>query len=62
MRKSGFNLRAVRWFLVVLAVAAVAGAALAAQPGAKPAGPERWQKAIAAFEEADKTSPPPQGR
>lgn len=30
-------------------------------PAAENAGPERWQKAITAFETADQASPPPQG-
>jgi lysophospholipase L1-like esterase len=47
----------VRAFVVSLLGWAVACQLL----GAEKAGPERWQKAIAAFEAADRVSPPPQG-
>jgi lysophospholipase L1-like esterase len=57
MRRLGFKFPAARIFLAILVVAAVAGAAIVAQP----TGPQRWQKTIEAFEEADKTNPPPQG-
>ena len=47
----------VRAFVVSLLGWAVACQLLAAEK----AGPERWQKAIAAFEATDRVNPPPQG-
>ena len=47
----------VRAFVVSLLGLALTCQLLAAEK----AGPERWQKAIAAFEAADKANPPPQG-
>ncbi len=57
MRTIGFPSQFTRRFLVALVSLTLAGLAF----GAEKAGPERWQKAIDAFEAADKTDPPPQG-
>ena len=43
-------------------LASLVGLALTCQlQAAEKAGPERWLKAISAFEAADKANPPPQG-
>lgn len=57
MKTVHFRPLIVRIFLASLALLTLASQIVAAEK----AGPERWQKAIEAFEAADKTGPPPQG-
>ncbi|MBI5772145.1 MAG: hypothetical protein HZA89_00195 [Verrucomicrobia bacterium] len=49
------------WKLAFVLSLAVSAPSFVPTAAAAPAGPERWEKTIRAWEEADKTNPPPKG-